>query len=492
MTRSSPITVIELDGAGMAAVRGRVRDGRLVIDRAIRLDRPPVRTDGEDDGWVADALRQAGFPRVRAVLAVPRSAVVFKVLSMPGEGLLEEERIEMAALQIGRQLTIPPDETAIDSFEIGTPGDRRAVCAACPRALLESASERLGKGGIAVAHADLRAAGVAALAPTEAPGPIIAVAPGVHSTEIVVIAAGKPEFARSIDATAAMGDAEQNALDRIAARVAVEVKRTLMSARSAGIVPAPGHVLVIGDDELAERVRAACELELGLPGAGDPAEIAWPADLSREDRRVLAPLAGVIRRHALGIDGIDFVRPHRAPDRGARKRQLTLAALFLVITLVGVGILAARVRLDRLDQRIEQVSDRYDDKYDELVEMKALDARVTHAERWIDADADWLEHGAWIAEVMPGPDRAVLDEMSGRGGAQIRFAKGPRVYPGTWSTTESATIRVSGRMKDRATGLELRRRLLEDTRYRVLTQGPDVEDRFSFDLITTELEEAKP
>lgn len=492
MTRSTPITVVELDGPHLAAVRGRARAGRVVIERALRAIAPAEALPEELAGWVRDRLREGGLPRGRVVLSVPRAGVVFKVLPLPGEGLLEEERLEMVALQIGRQLTIPMEDAAIDSFELNGGAERRAVAAACHREHLEWARRTLADGGRTIGSADLRAGGVAALLPGERDGAMIAIAPGARTTEIALVVGGKPAFVRSIDANASLGDDEQDGADRVAARVAVEVKRTLASARATGVGEGPTGVFVVGDDDLGDRVRAACELEVGLRAETDAVEIAWPDGLSPEDRRILAPLAGVVRRRAAGIDGIDFLNPHRPPDRGARRRQLALVGVFVLITAVGLCLILSRARLDRLDREIETLSSRYSEQYAALAEMKALDARVTHAERWIAGDTDWLEHAAWVAEVMPGPDRATLDEISGRGGAQIQFARGPNIYPGTWSTTETATVRIAGRMRDRATGLELRRRLLDDTRYRVLTQGPDVDDRFSFDLITTDFQEDRP
>jgi hypothetical protein len=481
-----PWTIVELDGPHLSAVRVVVRAGVAQVKRAVHAATPDGGDAAAEPAWVASVLREGGVASGQAVLVVPRAGVVFKALQAPAQGLSEEERLEMVSLQLGRQLTFPPSEAAVDSVLLE---GGRVVAAAMARGELDAAMALLSGAGLRVVGADVRSAGIAALCGR---GPeTAAIAPGRRTTEIVMAQGGLPVFARAIDAEAAMGDPEERGSDRVAARAAVEFKRTMMSARSAGVAPALDRVVVIGEDDLSERVRAACELELGLPGASPEAQVRWPDGVSPELQRVLAPLAGVALRRATGLDGIDFVRPHRAPDRGARRRQAVLAGVFAFVSLVGVGGMLGQMRLAALDRQHEALTRQHAEKYDQWLSYRERDARVGHAEVWASAGDDWIEEALWVTRTLPGGGDVALDELSGKVSVETSFAKGPAVYPGRWTIDERSTVRVSGRAASRDVALSLRRELLESARFAVLTQGPDAGERFTLDLVGTSRREVE-
>ena len=486
MSRPTTWTIIELDGPHLSAVRVVVRAGAARVKAAVHAVTPGGEDATAQPAWGAAVLRDAGFSSGRGVLVVPRAAVVFKVLQSPAEGLADEERLAMVALQLGRQLTFPESDAAVDSVMLG---GGRVVAAAAARVELNAARALVQGAGVRVMGTDLRSAGIAAMCGEQ--GDSAAIAPGHRTTEIVIGRDGLPLYARSIDAEAAMGDPEGHGPDRVAARAAVEFKRTLMSARAAGVIPELKRVVVLGDDDLAERVRAACELELGLSSEPEGPEMSWPDGLSPAVRRALVPLVGVALRRASGLDGIDFVKPHRAPDRAARRRQLVLAAVFALVCAVGAGGMLGQMRLRLLDRRFEALTTQRDEKREELRAYYERHARVGHAEVWVSAGNDWIEESIWVTRMLPTSGAVTLEELSGKVSVETSFSKGPDAYPGRWSVQERSTVRVSGRAESRDAALALRRDLLGAARFAVLTQGPDAGDRFTLDLVGTSRREVE-
>ncbi|GJM19066.1 MAG: hypothetical protein DHS20C14_12790 [Phycisphaeraceae bacterium] len=481
MIANTPLTVICMESGRLSLVTARAVNGSVRVSRAVvESDRAPV---GATSRTLAERLRDLGVGRGRVVLAIPRSAAVFKVFPVP-EGINDAgERLSMVSLQLSRLLPMAPDEAAIDSVVVGDAGERHAIAAGTSTEPIEAARAAVQACGGKFTGAELRCAGIAALAPTDTNGPVLIIAPGAVTAEIVIADAGLPVFARSVDAQAGAGSQEQSETDRTAARLAVEAKRTLMGARAAGLTRESTTVVVLGDPDPAGPIADACELELGLPIFPSPTAIEWPEGTPPEARTRLAPLAGVVARRSAALDAIDFVHPHLAPDTGARRRQLVLLGVFALVTLIGGAMLARGKHLGGLEARRDRLEQARDDATAEVATYKARDARITHAELWAAADQDWVAHTAFVSTSVAATPGTSLGELRANSDTGFEFESGPAVYPGTWTEQTETTIRVEGVAADAPSTRALRRRFLDDQRFHVLTQGPDSGARFTFDLV---------
>ncbi|MEQ8770632.1 MAG: hypothetical protein RIB60_08995 [Phycisphaerales bacterium] len=474
-------TVIQIERGVVRALVGRMSGADV---RVTRVARERLHEPSQD---LASALRAMNLPRGPVVLAAPRADTVFKPFEAPAELVATGEWLSMARLQLERHLQTAASGSLLDAMLVETPEGPRALAGAIASDLVERARDACRAVGLKLEGAELQAAGIAALA---GEAPAVLIAPGETTTEIVIAAGGVPIFARSIDASSGIGDPELSELDRVSARTAVEVKRTLIGARAAGIGAASDRLIVLGEGRLSESIASACELELGLRPEPASINVQWPEEVPVDDRRLFLPLAGVVVQRATSVDAIDFVAPHRPPDTGAKRRQLVLLALLAVVALVGGAIVAGSMRLSSLQDELSRAESNAGETFEQLGQFLARDARLSHAEQWVAAGQDWVPSIQTISDAVGGIDGAALGELRGDARVSVGFTPGQRVpYPGTWTREAQATFRISGRGPDSAGARALRQAFLEDGAFHVLTQGPDSGSDFSFDLIRTSREQ---
>jgi len=482
---------IDIDHDALCVARVDVRAGVPRVE-AFATARRPQSVAPEDvagvGAWISGVLEASELGRGRAVFAVARSEVVLKLLHVPGgEDLDEGELAGVVRLQMARQTAVAIDDAVVDYVPLaGVDGqtERLVLVGAIPGERVEWRRRVAEACGLKLGGVRLRAAGVAELiagSGGEGSAPTLGVSLGPASVELVLCERGDLVFARTVELGEAVGSP-----DRIASRVAVEAKRTAMSFRVAQRTPDVAGVVVLGRDDLARHVALACAEELGVPG-----ESVWPGVEGLDDadpgrQRALLPLAGLARRERAARPLMDFAEPRRAPDRGARRRQVALGLAFVGIAVVGAAWLLSQRHLDALGQRREQVQGMLKERRETYIAAVAADARASHLELWRAENVDWLAHMERIAAALPGPDLALLDAMTGAAESAVLFAPGEDGgYPGRWSVDRRVHLQIAGRTAAPGVGIDLRARLLDSGDYRVETQGPDVENAFAFELSTT-------
>lgn len=484
------IILIDLDRDALTAARVSVSADSARVEAWTSVRRPSSLDSDDADSvgvWLARALSDAGITGGRCVFAVPRSEVVLKLLGVPGGAALDEgEIVEIVRLQMLRQTAVAIENAVVDYVPLvadaGQAGERTVLVGAIPGDRVEWRRGVAEAAGLKLAGVRLRAAGVAELAAGSRDadaGATLGISIGPASVELALCDRGDLVFARTVE----LGEPGKGGA-RAAARIAVEAKRTAMSLRVGPRTPEVGSVVVLGRDQLAKDVALACAEELGVPGAA-----VWPPIEGLDappapDERALLPLVGLARRHKGGRAMLDFANPRRAPDRGAKRRQLALAGVFVLILLLGGGWLLGSRRLDALRGRLEAAVNASNEGKDEYLRAMVSDARARHLETWGSVDTDWLARLDEVLATMPGPDRALLDSVSGAAETGVSFSSGKSVYPGKWSVEQRLAIDLTGTTSGPGVAVDLRARLLELGAYRVETRGPDVENAFAFELTT--------
>ncbi len=477
---------IDLDHDALAVARIGARG----VDAWATARRPDsVKPDEPSSvgAWIAGVLDEAGIGRGRAVFAVARSEVVLKLLRLPGgESLDEGELAGVVHLQMARQTAVSIDDAVVDyvPLEGGEPESERLVLVGAIAGERVEWRRRLAEAcGLKLAGVRLRAAGVAELVARtteDASAPTLGVSVGPASVELALCERGELLFARTVE----LGEAAGNNA-RTAARVAVEAKRTAMSFRVAQRTPDIAGVVVLGRDELSRDVALACAEELGVPGESRWPDVRGLDDAAHEQQRALLPLAGMAARERSGRALMNFAEPRRAPDVGARRRQLALGGAFLAIAVVGAAWIFSRQHLDALQTRVDAANAALQDKQDEYLNALASDARANHIEWWRSEDVDWLAHIDRVGAGLPGPDSALLDTLTGSGESGVRFSTGAsQPYPGRWAIDRRVTMDIAGRAGAPGVAVDLRARLLGMGDYHVETKGPDVDNTFAFELTT--------
>jgi len=494
------MVLIDLAQDVLAAAAVNVSARGMTVNRVALASRPnEVEADAPDQvgQWVRHSLDDAGISTRRAVFAVPRAEVVLKVLELPTAGIESEaELCQAVRLQMTRQLTMPIDESIIDSVTLPARGDDRMTCVlagAIHRDRVEWYRQVARAAGLKIAGVRLRSGGIARLA-GGADGPVLAIASGAETTDFVVAEHGRVLFARSVELQHATpelslpllrdeggGDQEQDLLQR----VAVEAKRTWMSYRVSQRAEDVRSIVVMGRGETAQQLCERCQamLELEAHCVELPASLRIKPSLSDETLGTFLPLLGLGVRLEDGSKGLDFLNPRRPPDVGARRRQLALAGMFALVVLGGAGYLFGQNVIGQLEAELSVKQTRERELFEEYVAYLKERARSEHVQRWDAIDADYIGHLAWLTGRLPDPKISLADRVDMTLVGEVRY-EGRSFPEGRWSSVSRLAVDVSGKVSDRSIALELRERLLETGLFTVVNRGPDVADRYDFELTT--------
>lgn len=492
-------SVLEIDGPRLAAVSAAVTGDRIAIRRWLISHRPESLAGDQPDAvgaWVGGEFGRGQLSRARTILAVSRGDVVLKQLALPASSTLQSHELAgVVRLQMVRQLAMQVDGAAIDYLPpVPHPGEPSAasihvMAGAMPADRVEW-SRRMAQGaGLKLGRIGLRCFGVAALLSDVSQrrhGPVLGIAIGAGSVEFVVVEDGQLAFARAVDAPRPAESEQANFADRLA----VEAKRTWMSFRAVRAGGEPELVAVVGEPDLGKLVgeRAAAALACAWDLVGMPAFVEVPATMTQSERALLAPLIGLLCETLLGRPSLDFANPRKVPDPGAKRRQLALVAALSLIVVGGGGTVVADRLLGELRSQQADLQGREASLRKEFDAFQVEHARVTHAERWAGAKADWIGHLRAIARTFPDPTSGVLDGMSGRLNSTTVFTMASGGYlNGRWTQPGQVSFDLSGKVDARQTASDLRERLLEIDGFGVESQGPDAPDRFDFALTTARL-----
>jgi hypothetical protein len=489
-------TVIEIDGGRLTAVWGEVRPGSVVVDGWCTANRPDglAMDDARAVGtWVQQELSTANVPRGKVTLAAGRSEVVLKLLTLPRVegGAVDGELAAMVRLQMMRQITVGGETAAIDyvagrATEDGVP----TLAAAMPGERLDWYREMSRAAGLKPIRLALKCDAIAALLADitqRRDGAALGVCVGASSTEFIVIERGRLEAARAVELV------RPGAEDAgpFAERLAVEARRTWASHRASRTGGELEAVLVVGEDPLSERIALGCAQSLDCRGETVrlPRMIAIPQSMGEASRGMAAALVGILVQHAEGVPTLDFLHPRRAPDRGARIRQLVLAGIAATIVLGGVAYVLADASLSGLRTEAELLLAQETQLRKERDDMLVRHARVKHLATWMSEPVDWLKHARVLSDAAPEARAGLVRELSGRADFAAAFSPNGAYPRGKWSVDQPIVVNVDGSMAARQVGSLFRERLLDGGVYQVTNKGAEVPDRYSL-VLTTRLRDA--
>lgn len=496
--RPRPVkAVLCYEGGRLGAVAGSVERDGVRVDAWVVAERPPEIEPGDAGAmgaWVRAVLTEAGIARsARAACDMPavRAEVVLKRLPVPSS-IEAHELTEMVRLHMVRHVPVGGELAAIDFVRMddGEAGSR-VLAGALPADRLAWRTAVARAAGLRVRRVGLTTSGTArvlAAAARDVEGVVLGIAPGVGSTEFVILEGGRLAFARSIDLARPRPGAETD-VEAYAGAVAIEAKRTWMSYRAAPDAGPVAGVLVPGDDAIAQVVarRSGEALERPASVVPVPGLAASPQGLDDATRSALAPLIGLLAESADAGAGMDFAHPRRAPDRGARRRQRVLLVTAASVIVAGTAYTLAARDLQHLREERASLAERWEQVKKEYEAHVRTQARHDHLRRWLDTRTDWLAHLEVLSAGMPDTREAIVDDLRGRAESVVDFAPasaGGRYADGAWTQRLEATFDLAGSPVRQDVWNALRTRLVADERYRFSTRGPDRPDRFELTLTT--------
>ncbi|MCL4222517.1 MAG: hypothetical protein KJZ65_14245 [Phycisphaerales bacterium] len=488
--------LIDLSRDGMAAAAVKAGPGRLMVQRVGTATRSNVSSAPEEVGpWLRQALREAGISTTRAIFAAPRGDVVLKVLELPTVGIQSEAEIcEAVRLQMSRQLTMPIEDSIIDSVTLEAGDDARVtnvLVGAIHRERVVWYREVARHAGLKLTGVRLRSGGIARLT-SGLEGPVLIIAGGMETTDYVVADRGRVLFARSVELKHAIPEVAIPLLREegsepepdLAQRTAVEAKRTWMSYRVSQRAEDVRAILVMGCGSAAGDVCDRCSALLDLPARclELPETVKVHPRVDADALGTYLPLIGLgVPTQSAG--GLDFLNPRRPPDLGARRRQMVLAGILGLIVVGGAGYLYRQDRLDALNAVKAARQSQLDDLAGEYRRYLVERARAENVRRWNAMDADWIGHLSWLSERLPDPRSSLADRVNMAMTGEVKYEG--RSFPGgEWTSQSRVAIDVSGKVNDRSIALTLRERLLEAGLFTVVNRGPDVADRYDYELTT--------
>ena len=448
------------------AVEASMDRARLKVRRALVEPVPPD-LDPDDakavGAWAGRQLATAGIARGKAVLAIPREHVVMKRLALPTSD--PRELPEMTRLALQRELPFDVGDAVID-FVCLTRGDTSTtvMAVAAPRPVIDAARQAARSAGLGVDRISLRSMGSAALLGSLDSGGagVLAVDITPERVEFSIVVDGAIRFSRAGELPA------EDDHRAVADAVVTEARRTWMSYRIVDDTDDVRRAVVIGDRRVGKLVAGSIgEILKVETGVFDDHLLVEP---DRDDLDEVWPLAGLLLAPGTGAELIDLNHPRKAPDRAARRRQLIMGGAGLAAVLVLGGMTLARLQLADLEQAVESLESQRDTQFPKYLRYGRDRYKLAHLEGWESADADWMEHIAYIVGLAPPPDRLVFDSCTGTvafGGVKFD-RKGKR-----FTAAKQIRIVLEGEAADRATADAFREMLVDTQVYEISTAGPD-------------------
>jgi Tfp pilus assembly PilM family ATPase len=183
-------SVLEIDGTRLAAVSAVVTGDRIAVRRWLIANRPetvPGDRAAAVGEWIGSEFARAQLAKSRTILAVSRSDVVLKQLSLPqSAALTPHELANVVRLQMVRQLTMQIEGTAIDYLPpVAHPGISSqqllpVMAGAMPSDRVAWSRELVQSAGLKLRRIGLRCFGAASLLADLSQEALLAVSPTRH------------------------------------------------------------------------------------------------------------------------------------------------------------------------------------------------------------------------------------------------------------------------------------------------------------------------
>jgi Tfp pilus assembly PilM family ATPase len=379
------------------------------------------------------------------VMGIPRGLVFLRTLSLPKPGT-PAELAAMVHFQVSKDLPFRPEEAVID-FQcherpaspappalLGGPATESArdqppatekvdvLVAVVKKELVRHYQRMAEAAGLKLAalgldsYANVR--GLEACQPNCAPRTVALVTLRQEEVIIDVIARGTLVFSRTAPlaaAAAAEGEPEPKPEKAgIIESITIETVRSLHNYQGLERHEPVEEILVVG----AQRGEAAIVKALEL-GCHLPCRLLDPAGALGSSVEHSEYSAGglTVLGLALGAQDqkpwpFDFLRPKRPPAPRNRRREILIraaaAAAILLCALWGIRavLISKRVKVrDNLQAQIKAVAGDRQGYRETRLRAKAL-------QDWLADKREWLDHCAYLSEVLPGCDDVYVSSIS--------------------------------------------------------------------------------
>ena len=472
----SRLFAIEWDAAEARVATGRARTGGgLLLEQAFTVELPQPVAGGPEAGpkeigaRIAKALAERGLTRGEALVAVGRTSIELRFLTLPP--MPPEELPDSVRLQAVRQFSTLGDDWPLDfvPLDANKDGGTNVLAAAISPELVKQTQETCAAANLTFSRLVLRPFAAAALVKKLAADGKCRLTIDFQGEEadLSVLAGEKLVFPRTVRLPSGAS------AEVLARSLVAEVRRTVVAAQNQLGGRRVEQVVIFGDSAHHESLRALLQQELSLDGGVqllDPlAQVEQSRELQASPPRnpgAFAPVLGMLIDAVAGAPpGIDFLHPRKRPvPQNNRRLYIGLGA-----TAAAVLVLFAGYTFFDLRQRSTQITNLLKEKTALETKNKKGKAILDQAQKidqFVAADFTWLDELRVLSEKAPPPEKLRVDAFladtrpKGEGGLQLdAVMSDPDVVPDLENALrdERHTVEGFGGKKDeKAIGLNWR------------------------------------
>lgn len=469
---------IEWDAAQARVAAGRTRaGGGLILEQAFTVDLPQAAEGAAEPGpqeigaRIGQALTERGLARGEALVAVGRTSIELRFLTLPP--MPPDELPDSVRLQAVRQFSTLGDDWPLDfvALDANKDGGTNVLAAAISPELVKQTQETCAAAGLTFTRLVLRPFAAAALVKKLAADGKCRLTIDFlgEEADLSVLAGDKLVFPRTVRLPSG------GSPDVLARSLVAEVRRTVVAAQNQLGGRRVEQVVIFGDSAHHESLRALLQQELSLEGGVELlnpfAEVEQSRELQARPPRnpgTFAPVLGMLLDEAAGAaPGIDFLHPRKRPVPQNRRRlyiSLGAAAAAILVLFVGYVILELR----QLDARMVSLQKEKAALEKKNKAGKTIRDQTQKVDQFVASDVLWLEELRVLSEKAPPAERTRVEGFfagvrpKGGGGLNLdAVAEGPDVIPELEAALrdERHTVEGSGGKRDeKAVGLNYRYR----------------------------------
>jgi len=466
---------IEWDAAQARVAAGRTRaGGGLILEQAFTVELPQAGAGTELSAKeigtrIGQALTERGLARGEALVAVGRTSIELRFLTLPP--MPPEELPDSVRLQAVRQFSTLGEDWPLDfvPLDANKDGGSNVLAAAISPELVKQTQETCAAAGLTFTRLVLRPFAAAALVKKLAADGKCRLTIDFleEEADLSVLAGDKLVFPRTVRLPSGASP------DVLARSLVAEVRRTVVAAQNQLGGRRVEQVVIFGDSAHHGSLRALLQQELSLDGGVELLNPFFEVEQSRElqarppqNPGTFAPVLGMLLDEAAGTaPGIDFLHPRKRPvPQNHRRFYIGLGTAAAAILLLFVGYVFLELR--QLDARMVTLQKEKAELEKANKKGKTIRDQTQKVDQFVASDILWLEELRAVSEKAPPPEKTRLDGFfanvrpKGGGGLALdAVSDGPNVVPEFEAALrdERHTVESSGGKRDeKAVGLKYR------------------------------------
>jgi hypothetical protein len=414
--KTSPrLIALEWDGTEARIVLAHQRRGQLSVVAVASFSIPDgPEADVELQRHVRTLIDQHHFSKADCVLAVGRSAVELKYMSLPP--VPDDELPELVRFQAVKEFATIGDDWPIDYLPLDSdPEKPRHVMAATLNADFVERCQRICAAlQISLRSIVLRPCGMASLVCRQFTLPdlegSLLIDPLEHQMDLAVLLGCSLVFLRS--ARCEVGTWNDESLSA----ATLEVRRTIAAASSRLAGNRLSAIYVCGDGPAHRDFAQRLQTEFGIATHRFDPFASFKAtdelvEVPESERSRYAPLLGMLLDAAEQKPHIlDFLRPRKKVEPPNRRREFALigaaAAVFLMLVSGWLWI-----ELRELDRQIADYTEKSLELDSVVKQGQELDKKIVEIDKWASSDVVWLDEFAQLAQTLPAADDLMLTQL---------------------------------------------------------------------------------